>query len=268
MTRPRFGFAILGDAYREAFEIAADLPVDFIELEMNDLPPDRLLTEAEKIEELAKERDLDLFVHLPFGDPDLMLASSDPAVRARSRDRFEEAFAVAEQIGATKAVAHVDAMDQRHVLEVDSFETLAQTVDDVARTAETYGLALTVENMRGTSRRRLGPHDVAKLARETKASMTLDTGHARTVAYSDEDITALIEQEAAVISHVHLNDTSGPHDHHLPFQAGTTDFAQMFSALPCDWSGTLCIEIKVHDYDYVALSVEKLTRCWDELDRS
>jgi len=60
------------------------------------------------------------------------------------------------------------------------------------------------------------------------------------------------------LSHVHLNDTRGPTDEHLPFGAGTVGFGSIFGALPDDWEGTATLEINTRDYDYIEISVHKL----------
>lgn len=261
------GFSSLGnESYRTPLEQARGLPVDFVELTMNDHAPSVLSAHADDIRELVDAAEIGLTVHLPHGNEDNMLASSDDEIRQRSAETFRDALDAAGEIGARKAVIHVDAADHRLLLEVDRLADLVVAVDDLADYAAEHGIELCVENMRGTSRRRLCPDDVARLAVDTGAGMTLDTGHARTVGYSDDDIADFLERHADLVSHFHLNDTRGASDDHLPFGAGTTDFRRIFGALPDGWTGTLDLEVSVPTYEYVAISVEQLHQVLDDLD--
>lgn len=264
----RFGFSTLDVLpYAETFRAAEGEPVDFVEIRMNDVPATTLREEADRITGLADEIGLAICVHLPHGDADLMAGSADPDVRARSVERFEDELAAAARIGAETAVVHIDAREHRLLLEVGEYETLAETVDHLAGVAADAGIDLSIENMRGTSRRRLWPDDVARLADDTGVSMTLDTGHARTIEYSDSDIVRFIERHGELVSHLHLNDTRGPTDEHLPFGAGTTDFRCILGAFSPTWRGTIDLEVKVADVDYLRISARKLADAWDTLDR-
>lgn len=271
MTGVTIGFSSLGDGPpTDAVHAANDLSVDFVELTMNDYPPSRLREEAGRIMDAADEAGVDLVVHLPHGGEDHMVGSSDDDTRDRSIAQFQTSLEAAASIGATKAVIHVDAAAHRLLLEVDRRDELVRVVNDLATDAARHGIDLCVENMRGMNRRRLCPDDVARLARETAGSMTLDTGHARTVGYSDRDIVDFLDRHGDVVSHVHLNDTRGSTDDHLPFGAGTTDFRSLFAALPDAWSGTFALEVNVPTYDYVAVSVDRLTSVLESspLDRA
>jgi len=92
----------------------------------------------------------------------------------------------------------------------------------------------------------------------TDASMTLDTGHARVSGFEDDDIVDYVANHGDRIAHVHLNDTRGPRDEHLPVGMGTVDFAAILGALSDDWAGTLTVEALTADFEYVETGVRRV----------
>ena len=259
MTAVPVGFTALEHrSLSEALERASEFDADFVEVKFTDFDPSDLVESAEHIRTAASTGDFDIFVHLPYAAPDLMLASSEDSVREMSLERFRSSIDMAAQLDARKAVVHVDAHKHLNLVEVGRITDLDATVSALEEYATAADIELCIENLRGTSRRRLWPGDVARLCERIDASMTLDTGHARTIGYSDEDIADFVRRHADHIGHVHLNDTREPADEHLPFGAGTTDFERIFAAFPTDWVGTINVEVKVTDYDYIAVSLQKL----------
>ncbi|MFC6726806.1 sugar phosphate isomerase/epimerase family protein, partial [Halobium palmae] len=121
--------------------------------------------------------------------------------------------------------------------------------------AEERGVELCAENVPHSVFR---THEFSRLLAETNVSMTLDTGHARMDGRDAGGIASFVDDHADRISHVHLNDTRGTSDEHLPFGAGTIDFERVFEAFPDDWDGTLSLEVFTLDYGYVGTSKERL----------
>jgi sugar phosphate isomerase/epimerase len=69
---------------------------------------------------------------------------------------------------------------------------------------------------------------------------------------------AVIAEHRDRVSHLHLNDTRGRSDEHLPFGAGTLDFDTVFEPLREDWDGTLSLEVGTQNLDYIGHSKEHL----------
>ncbi len=259
MPRPRRGFSSIGSqGYDVAIERGGMYGFDFVELTMNDYPRDVLSANADRIRSLAEEHDVDLVVHLPHGSDDNMLASSDRAVRESSLETMQDAVLAAGDIGAEKAVLHIDATDHLQLLEAGQPDVLYDTVSELKATADEVGVEICAENMLGRKRRRISLRDLVDIVAETGVSVTIDTGHAATMGYSSADIASYVEQYGESVSHFHLNDTHGSSDDHLAFGAGRIDFAEIFAALPADWVGTLCLEIKTDDYGYIEYSGQRL----------
>jgi len=91
-----------------------------------------------------------------------MVGSSDDEIRNESLERLRSVVEVAGQVGAKKAVAHVDASEELLLSEVGHFDELCSTVDALATVAQGENIELCVENMRASQRRRLTPRDTKK----------------------------------------------------------------------------------------------------------
>lgn len=67
-------------------------------------------------------------------------------------------------------------------------------------------------------------------------------------------MAAFLREHADRVSHLHLVDTRGGDDEHLPVGMGRIDFARVFDALAdADWRGTATLEVGTEDYDTIAL---------------
>ncbi|WP_129117002.1 sugar phosphate isomerase/epimerase family protein [Halegenticoccus tardaugens] len=252
----RIGFVTqLGMDRIETAAFAADRGFDFVELMMDGAGERRrLAADGDAFADALAERDLDLLVHLPFGGIDL--GSPFEHVREGSIGEIEAAVETAAALGAEKAVLHPDTNAWSPAWDDDDLR--ANAVDSVRRIDAHAGardVEICAENL---PRSLFRTHDVGALLDGTDASLTLDTGHARMDGRDSAGIAAFAEEHADRISHVHLNDTRGPQDEHLPFGAGDVDFERIFAALPDDWSGTLSLEVFTFAYDYVGASKERL----------
>jgi sugar phosphate isomerase/epimerase len=242
-----------GMDHGEAIAAAGHYGFDFVELMMDGSgAADRL--DREGVREGLDAEGLDLLVHLPFGGFDL--GSPHDPVREGAIDGLRAHLDLAADLGARKAVVHPDshawgaAWDQ---------STIRSRIVESVRTLDAYatdlGVELCAENVPHSAFR---THEFDRLFEETAASMTLDTGHARMDGRDAGGIASFVEDHADRISHVHLNDTRGTRDEHLPFGAGTIDFERVFDAFPPDWDGTLSLEVYTLNYDYVDASGRQL----------
>lgn len=243
----------------EAIAAAGHYGFDFVELMMDGpgarsrLDPDELRNAVDETRRQS-DRDLDLLVHLPFGGFDL--GSPHEGIRKGTVQELKAHIDLAAAIGAEKAVVHPDshvwnaAWDRSVVRDrvIESVLTLDAFADEL-------GVELCAENVPYSAFR---THEFDRLLSETEVSMTLDTGHARMDGRDSGGIASFVADHADRISHVHLNDTRGSTDEHLPFGAGTIDFERIFRAFPADWDGTLSLEVYTLNYDYVGTSKERL----------
>ena len=92
------------------------------------------------------------------------------------------------------------------------------------------------------------------LERYPEASMTFDTSHALLAGTDEREMAAFCREHAGRIGHLHLVDTRGGGDEHLPVGMGRVDFATVFGGLSdADWAGTATLEVGTDDYDTITL---------------
>jgi sugar phosphate isomerase/epimerase len=257
----RTGFSTLGDQPLEtAFERAAADGFDFVEVTMEDFPAQELAADSQSIREAAETNDVNLVVHLPFRNGESAIGSSDDAVRERALEALTDCVRAAGSVGAEKAVLHVETEGGPHVLAGRDWDPLVAALDELTAAGDDHGVEICAENM---TQRLPRLEELAELLDRTDISLTVDTGHARTNGRPDRSTARFLEEHAERVSHIHLNDTRGPVDEHLPFGAGTVDFERILGALPADWEGTLTLEINTTNYAYVAFSRQQLDAVLD-----
>jgi sugar phosphate isomerase/epimerase len=237
----------------ETVEFAAAEGFDYVELFL-DGPhaPDRV--DGEAVAEASARTGVDLAAHLAFGGVDLGTPLGH--VREGSCRELEAAVEAAAGFGVERAVAHLSTNAWSPAWDDD--EVRAALFDSVRRLAafgRDHGCELCFENV---PRGAFTTHDLPALFEATDASATLDTGHARIDGRDAGGTAALVADYPHRIRHVHLNDTRGPSDDHLPFGAGDLDFETILRALPSDWGGTLSLEVFTFSFDYVAASKRRL----------
>lgn len=254
---PRLGFV---SAYMhplfEAIRFAGEQDFDYIEVKMNG-EADRATFEREE-DRLCRElndADLDLLVHLPY---QLDIGSPHGHVREGSCREIEACLEQAAVLDAEKAVIHAES---RAWLGAGRRENVFDSLVRLDSVAADLGIELCAENpLRGT----VPIDEFDDLFDATDISMTLDTGHARCDGLSSVEIADFVAEHGHRISHMHLNDTQGESDDHLPFGEGTIDFAAIFEALPTGWAGTLSLEIKADGFEPIGESKPRLERALPE----
>jgi sugar phosphate isomerase/epimerase len=251
------GFApIIHEDIEAAFTTADDSAFDFVEVQMNHWGDQWLRRNRDHLRDIAGEATADILVHLPYGNEDESVAASDLTVRAESTERYQSCIETAASVGAKKGVLHVETDDDSpHLANGGRQDELVETLRALDQFAHDRKCIICVENLPD---RYPDLDDLEVLAERTDLQFTVDTGHAKVNGYSDEEIAQFVGKHGDRISHFHLNDTRKPADEHLPFGAGNIDFGQIFTRLPSSWNGTLTMEIKTFDYDYIRFSGEML----------
>lgn len=237
-----------------AIDVGSDLGLDFIELVM-DGETERRSLDVDRITELLRTNGLDLVVHLPFIDIDV--GSPRRRVRQGGIGELERCIEVASELGAEKAVMHPSshATRGRAWEKKEVQRQIVESIDGLEQFSTNLGVELCIENIdEGT----FPAQDFELIFDETDASMTLDTGHAKTTDMEDHEMKDFASRWKHRISHVHINDTRGPKDEHLPTGAGTIDLASIFEPLTDGWDGTFSIEADTYNFDYVEISADQL----------
>lgn len=250
---PSVGFVVSHQhSVTDAIQFADMEGFDHIEIKMHgDANRKRLERSEDELMSLIAAANLSLLVHLPY---QLDIGSPHGHVRNGSVRELEECLECAAAMGTRKAVVHAES---RAWLGDDLAANVFDSIDHLQRYATDLGVELCVENpLRGT----VPIDDFDGLLEAVETSMTLDTGHARCDGLDSTEIAAFVAKHRERISHVHLNDTRGESDDHLPFGDGTIDFAAIFEAFGEDWDGTVSLEVKTTELKDIARSRQRLER--------
>lgn len=186
---------------------------------------DRTTTVRKLGDELAS-RGIAVTVHAPIFD--LNPGSLDPAIRKHTRRCWERAIGVAGALGARMINFHTG----HHPLLPEStfpgwlalsLETWERVVDLTADA----GMVLLLENMfEATPQVQL---ELLAQLEPRHAGFTLDVAHA--YIYGSVSIDAWWSQLGPAIREVHLHDTDGFSDDHLPIGDGALDWRRIFEDL-------------------------------------
>jgi sugar phosphate isomerase/epimerase len=246
------GFTLgLGMDFESTVRWAADEGFDFVELLLDGpYARERIEDRIEEMRAVLETAGVDVVVHLPFAvDP----GSPFAPVREGAVAELVAGMDLAAALGAEPVVFHPssDAWE----LGWDEPETRAfvhESVDELVPAARERGLEPCLENV--VSSYYVAERFPELLARYPAASMTFDTSHALLSGMDESAQAAFCREHADRIGHLHLVDTRGGSDEHLPVGMGRIDFETVLGGLAAaGWSGTATLEVGTEDRDTIAL---------------
>jgi sugar phosphate isomerase/epimerase len=249
---PDLGFTVgLGMAFDEAVEWAAREGFDFVELLLDGpYARERIADRHESMVKVLADFNMDIVVHLPFA---VDAGSPFTPVREGAIAEFAAGMDLAVGFGAEKVVFHPssDAWDLGWT-EAECRGFVHEGLDALIPAARERDLEPCIENVVSSY------YDVTTfpelLERYPDASMTFDTSHALLAGMDEAEMAEFCRNHADRIEHLHLVDTRGGDDEHLPIGMGRIDFDTVFTGLAAtNWSGTATLEIGTEDYDTIAL---------------
>lgn len=251
-SRLDLGFTVgLGMDFDEATAWAADAGFDFVELLLDGpYARERIDDRRTTMRSTLDDAGLDVVVHLPFAvDP----GSPFGPVRAGVVEEFTAGMDLAADLGAETVVFHPssDAWELGWS-DAECRRFVHAGLDDLVPAARDRGLTPCLENVVTSY------YDAtafpALLDRYPDASMTFDTSHALLAGMDEPEMADFCRTHADRIGHLHLVDTRGGDDEHLPVGMGRIEFATVFEALrDVAWSGTATLEVGTEDFDTIAL---------------
>jgi sugar phosphate isomerase/epimerase len=246
------GFTVgLGMPFDESVEWAAAEGFDFVELLLDGpYARERIADERTAMRDTLTEADVGVVVHLPFAaDP----GSPFAPVRAGVVQEFIAGMDLAVDLGARTVVFHPssDAWNLGWT-ESERMEFVHESLDELVPAALERGLDPCLENVGSDGYEAAAFPEL--LERHPGASMTFDTSHALLAGMGEAGMADFCRRHADRIGHLHLVDTRGGDDEHLPVGMGRVDFAIVFEGLAdAGWSGTATLEVGTEDFDTIAL---------------
>lgn len=173
---------------------------------------------------------------------DMYPGSPDRRVAGLARERFQTNLLAAAEMGAHIIDFHTNYLpliDDPHYLP-GWLERQVVFWRDLAQEAQQADITIVLENMwepePGIIRR------VLEIVNSPALRACIDVGHA--CVYSRIHVSAWIEAMRPYLAYVHLHNTDGQHDVHLPFGTGVLDINSLLNqlrALPTP--PTFCIEL-------------------------
>ena len=229
----------------EAFRLASDLSLDFIELtyDVCDFLPDA--QPAHRVKELVQATGITVSVHLPFID--LNIASLITEARLAAVEQTRRGLEYAATVNAEVGVLHTGTVFvyQPRPLS-DAVDALLTSLSELPN----VGVPLALENLGlyvdGLIRE---PQMLLELTQQAGAHNCLDFGHAhieatrpwRTSATSDP-VQGYIDTLGGSIIHLHLCNNNGSDDLHTATSEGTLRF-ETYRDYLSTFEGTVCLEV-------------------------
>ena len=251
------GFTIgLGMAFEEGVAWAGDHGFDHVELLLDgQYARPRIEDRCDSMRETLSSAGVGLVVHLPFS---VQIGSPFAPVREGVVAEFTAGMDLAADLGASTVVFHPSSSAwDRGWTSAERLPFVHDALDDLVPAALDRGLEPCLENVVS------GSYDVRAfpelLAQYPGASMTFDTSHALLAGVDEPEMADFCRTYADRIAHLHLVDTRGDVDEHLPIGMGRIDFGTVLSGLAeASWSGTAALEIDTEDYATIALGRRNL----------
>ncbi len=195
--------------------------------------------------------------HAPFVG--LCPGSTDPAVRAVAKRRFEEMLRLVPIFKPITVVAHAGYDWRRHEyfrqtwLE-NSLEHWSWLAAELAR----EGTGLMLENVYEED-----PSEMQALferLRPQRVGLCLDCGHL--TAFGRAPLSEWLGTLGGFIGQLHLHDNQGCKDDHLALGGGRIDFAQLFAFLKSRRDAPPVLTLEIHQAEDLEPSLAYLERLW------
>lgn len=246
------GFTLgLGMPFDGAVGWAGEERFDFVELLLDGpYARERIEDRRDSMRRTLADTGVGLVAHLPFAaDPGSPFAPVREGVVAE----FTAGMDLAVDLGAEDVVFHPssDAWELGWT-DAETREFVHAGLDELVPAALDRGLVPCLENVVSSY------YDATRFPelpeRYPDASMTFDTNHALLSGMDEDGTRAFFREHADRVGHLHLVDTRGGEDEHLPVGVGRIDFATVFEGLAdAGWSGTATLEVGTEDHDTIAL---------------
>jgi sugar phosphate isomerase/epimerase len=209
------------------------------------------------IAEQLHQRGLTITLHAPFID--LSPGSPDPAIRALTRQRFEQVLKLVPIFKPKTVVCHTGYDWKRYWPMRDSWiENSLKIWSWLGACIKNEGSQLLLENVYEHD-----PDDILILLeslKNQKVGFCLDIGH-QTV-FSRSSLAKWIESLGPYLRQLHLHDNCGERDDHLALGNGSINFPKLFKLLKFTKNDLLTITFEPHKEQDLWPSLEFFKKVW------
>lgn len=216
-------FTMLCDTYLDRFleyRLNPEIGIDSEALERFDLP------DYQRVAAILHEHRCAITLHGPFID--LAAGSTDPAVKALTRSRFEQLLELVPIFRPMAVVCHAGYDWKRYSYFRDEWmENSLETWSLLADSLRGQGSRLMLENVyEGDARDMV---DILQSLDNQNVGFCLDAGHL--IAFGQGNLKQWLEDLGPYIGQLHLHDNHGSDDEHLALGMGRIDFSLIFDFL-------------------------------------
>ena len=247
-------FTMLYDGYLERFleyGLNPEIGIDAKALERFDF------SDFQRISDKLHDRHLSITLHGPFID--LSAGSTDPAIKAVTRSRFEQLLKLVPVFRPGTVVCHAGYDWKRYGYFKEewiesSLEIWAWLADSLIK----QGSRLMLENVYEDN-----PEDIRIIIerlQSQKVGFCLDAGHL--FAFGQGELKKWLEELGPYIGQLHLHDNHGRNDEHLPLGNGKIDFNLLFAYLISNDLPRPLITLEPHQEEALWPSLDYLTTVW------
>ncbi|UCF92104.1 MAG: sugar phosphate isomerase/epimerase [Desulfobacterales bacterium] len=247
-------FTLLYESYLELFlgnQLNPEIGLDAAALERFSY------AEFSKIAAQLHHHSLTVTFHAPFVD--LAPGSTDPAVRALTRKRFEQVLQLLPLFKPQAVVCHTGYDRRRHgYLREEWIENSLQLWSWLSQRVGDEGAVLMLENVFEE-----GPDDIRIIfenLRTASLGFCMDTGHI--FAFGIAPLATWMESMEPYLRQLHLHDNFGRQDNHLALGHGSIDFQTLFQFLKNRKGPPPIITLEPHTESDFWPSIEYLAKVW------
>jgi len=247
-------FRMLYDTYLNRFlehKLNPEIGIDAAALERF------TFSDFKRIGKILDDHALSVTLHGPFID--LSAGSTDPAVVALTRNRFEQLLNLVPVFRPKSVVCHAGYDWKRYgYFKTQWIENCLETWAWLAKSLDELGSKLMLENVYEED-----PEDIRVILDGLKnpaVGFCLDCGHL--AAFGNSELEVWLESLGSYIRQLHLHDNHGSNDEHLAMGLGSIDFKLLFSHLKLNYSSPPIITLEAHQEEDLWPSLAYLTRIW------
>ena len=215
------------------------------------------LSDFKRIGNILHTHNLSVTLHGPFID--LSAGSTDPAVRALTRHRFEQLLNLVPVLKPKTVVCHAGYDWKRYgYFKTQWIENCLETWYWLADGLGERGSRLMLENVYEKD-----PDIILTILDRLKSldvGFCLDCGHLS--AFGNSDLNAWLASIGPYIGQLHLHDNHGHDDEHLAMGLGSIDFELLFTYLKLNNNSPPIITLEPHQEEDLWPSLEYLARIW------
>lgn len=247
-------FKMLYETYLDRFlgyELNPEVGIDAGALERFDF------SDFQRIAEKLQAHHLSITLHGPFID--LSAGSTDPAIKAVTRSRFEQLLKLVPVFRPRAVVCHAGYDWKRYGYAREEWiESSLDTWSWLAGSLVEQGSRLMLENVYEKE-----PQDIGIILEGLKnqnVGFCLDAGHL--FAFGNGELEPWLEGLGSYIGQLHLHDNHGSNDEHLPLGQGNIDFKHLFAYLISNDLPRPIITLEPHREEDLWPSLDYLATVW------